>query len=906
MFWEKKNIYSAEESPSLRDKSISFGFGLEITPRPTTCLGISSGNPTVKFNNEFKTGLKGSLPEIVEQTDQKLKAGVSKVVRFDSNMKFEEQHIDSKYSCNVDNTVLETFEPIPYVDEDDANLMIRSVTKMVKDTGLTQAVNTVLVQKRGKLDKALSTPAYGENSDDDLDVPPAIEPRLNKTPPAPPPRPKKTTTKFNEEIKIKEELEIESPRYTKQIPPTKHFLEEQIEPLELLTPSKTKSLTLKKKNSILAKGRKISLKNLGTSDIQGHLYRRSKDKHGVAYWAKLYFVLIDNALYSFKLKDSQKADSLIFLSGFTVSPAPEVHSKNFAFKVYHSSKTFYFAAESNEAQTKWLEYLGQAILKVNTNSLTKSKDKNLKDVKELFTETESSDDDYDVNQSIDYSSSPITPKHEKYHLGFGSLKKFTKSSFSSNKNSDKRSDVPVPTAQYKSYRKVPGHAGIQVGTNSNVYISSNLSQILPPTPPTPVITVPEIFPQIQSFRKISLSSIYDFEKNETKFSYQQRSKKSRKTSPHNYIHASNPNLVEFDFQTSRTLDFSLPRVHPGNSWEAQHNFHGFVTLKDLMLQKKEEEEQEMYNNRVYLGVEKKDDRTRPKRIDGNKTNQDETTSSANKPVNKIQSRSLPKTPDYAQSFKPDDKAILMARTKEGQKLRDFGYEFISGDDKEAITKQQIENSVWLRRNDRVVPTATSSLKKKSMNWMTATGINDKKVEEVDKSSRQGSLKKPKNKIDLKASTEKLFQFKNNSNNEKDSLKLSVSKIEKTTFLKPSSSYLPMTLPLNKKSSNLFHLQRDHPNSGSIKKSNTVYGTNSERIVENPRKNSAPERSASYLTKLAFASGGKTAKEKKLLGSPRLHRAIFGRSSSHSENQFPLDSEIFSSFNKVCSDWFQSS
>lgn len=38
---------------------------------------------------------------------------------------------------------------------------------------------------------------------------------------------------------------------------------------ELLTPNRTKSLTLKKKNSILAKRRKISLKALEFSDIQG-------------------------------------------------------------------------------------------------------------------------------------------------------------------------------------------------------------------------------------------------------------------------------------------------------------------------------------------------------------------------------------------------------------------------------------------------------------------------------------------------------------------------------------------------------------------------------------------------------------------------------------------------------------
>lgn len=119
------------------------------------------------------------------------------------------------------------------------------------------------------------------------------------------------------------------------VPASKHFLEDCFEELELLTPPKTKNLTLKKKNSLLAKRRKISLKALDVSDIQGHLYRRTKDKHGVTYWAKLYFVLVDTALYGFHAKESSKATCLIFLPGFTVSTATEVHSKQFAFKVYH-------------------------------------------------------------------------------------------------------------------------------------------------------------------------------------------------------------------------------------------------------------------------------------------------------------------------------------------------------------------------------------------------------------------------------------------------------------------------------------------------------------------------------------------------------------------------------------------
>lgn len=293
---------------------------------------------------------------------------------------------------------------------------------------------------------------------------------------------------------------------------------EPAEALELVTPNKTKNLTLKKKNSIMAKRRNITLKTLEVSDIQGHLYRRTKDKHGVTYWAKLYMVLTDTSLYGFRSKDSDKADCLIFLNGFTVSLANEVHSKPFAFKVYHPSKTFYFAAESQLALAQWIEYIRKATLKGSSAALDIRSHSSVEqpvNVRELFSEAESSDGEMDFGQvhKMLGTPSPIasgsrfghkksfcgsnasnlnsseadgatakpetTTKPEKYHLGFGSLKKFSWSSSASKaakaekKLAASHSDVPVPTPQFRSYRKVPGNAGLQLGTNS--MISSPMS-----------------------------------------------------------------------------------------------------------------------------------------------------------------------------------------------------------------------------------------------------------------------------------------------------------------------------------------------------------------------------------------------------------------------------------------------
>lgn len=719
---------------------------------------------------------------------------------------------------------------------------------------------------------------------------------------------------------------IGSTTSSKKIPATKHFLEEYVEESELLTPNKTKNLTLKKKNSILAKRRNISLKTLEMGDIQGHLYRRAKDKHGVTYWAKPYFVLTDTSLYGFKTKDSSKADCLIFLLGFTVSLAPEVHSKSFAFKVYHQAKTFYFAAESQQALNQWMDYIRQATLKGNTATLNLSPNRN---EKELFSETESSGDEFGLSQKANLSSSsllnnssgqqsskksggddvPNNGKHEKYNLGFGSLKKFTKHSlpFSSHKKDKEKinsSDVPVPTAQYRSYRKVPGNAGLQLGTSSMIS-STGTSDFVPPllsstvdasyktdAPKKASITV------LQSTQSAAEStSLHRYQRENSQY----ENRKLQKVSPCNYIHASNPNLLEFDFPTSKTLDFSYPKVNPSNSWDAHSNVQGFMILKDLMLQKQEEEAQEMYNNRVVLGVEKKTNRNkrkqhRPDQLHNLRQDDDSNggggSSKQNTP-NKIQSRSLPKTPDYSHSFKPTDSDIKMIRSSEGQKLREFGYELISESD-------PIEKSAVTSGDDsKPHPDKNCSGKKKGLNWIN----NERKVDD-DRTNRSGSFKKSKRKLvsetmDTFKATEKLFPFKHKVS--ENDLTASNQKTIAPLPLKPVTSYSPLTLPMNKKTAHVYNIEVDgtQPRPQVNIKKSTTYNSpdfHSLQTHENGiRKNSAPERSASYFTKLTFTSN-KTAKEKKLLGSPRLHRAIFGRKES-TETQH-LDHELFSPIDPV--------
>lgn len=197
-----------------------------------------------------------------------------------------------------------------------------------------------------------------------------------------------------------------------------------------------------------------------------------------------------------------------------------------------------------------------------------------------------------------------------------------------------------------------------------------------------------------------------------------------------------------------------------------------------------------------------------------------------------------------------------------------------------------------KRGDKIVPLTTGSIKKKSLNWMTTiTGQASQDTKEQKETKEQpspasstsilnsGSFRKTKTKLDnLKASSEKLFQFKSSE-----------------------STKAPLTLPLafNKKPANFNQnldsvLQQQHQQQmNNLKKSSTFNAP--DLFAQHPgkmRKNSAPSASgvSGYFTKLNFSgSTSKTVKEKKILGSPRLHRAIFGSKAASNKS---VDHEIF--------------
>ncbi|XP_018336617.1 uncharacterized protein LOC108745062 isoform X2 [Agrilus planipennis] len=211
----------------------------------------------------------------------------------------------------------------------------------------------------------------------------------------------------------------------------------------------------KKKNSLVAKRRKVSVKDVSPGELSGYLCQRLRSKHSQnVHWEKRWFVLSCDNLYGFKNKDSTKADCLIFLSDYTVSVATEVKSRANAFKVYHTGTVFYFSAENSEMLTMWMDELSTATLHNDPCKDT---------VLGLYSETDDSDSE---QKNTEFTISKPTESFKK----FGSLKKLTPTKtfstsqcgsssldrkwFFNKSNSSNRTPQPVPTEQFRSFRKM--------------------------------------------------------------------------------------------------------------------------------------------------------------------------------------------------------------------------------------------------------------------------------------------------------------------------------------------------------------------------------------------------------------------------------------------------------------------
>jgi len=158
----------------------------------------------------------------------------------------------------------------------------------------------------------------------------------------------------------------------------------------------------------------------------------------------------------FKTQNSIKADCLIVLTGFTVSPASEIKSRKYSFKVYHTGTVFYFAADTEDYLITWLDAVSKGTLGADTQNQSVG----------LFSETDDSDSEvYKSKPKCTLESSKLNPEKS-----FGSVKKSIRRDVGSFKDheitgasldrkylkflSARNQSMPVPTAQFRSYRRV--------------------------------------------------------------------------------------------------------------------------------------------------------------------------------------------------------------------------------------------------------------------------------------------------------------------------------------------------------------------------------------------------------------------------------------------------------------------
>lgn len=246
----------------------------------------------------------------------------------------------------------------------------------------------------------------------------------------------------------------------------------------------------------------------------------------------------------------------------------QVKSRSYAFKVYHTGTAFYFSADNQESLSSWMDLITSATMHHDPTRSTES----------LYSETDESD--------TDKSKTIVSEKPPETFRKFGSLKKFTtpkkhdspsngstsldRKWFFHKSNTNSKNSVPVPTAQFRSYRKIKNSS-----PNSESISTGNF------TSHVPVFASRLEIPSLSQIQNISVPNLVDHVS--TKASDEEKSTTSAKmkTRQKNFIHASNPSLCN----ASEFLpNFSKPHKYQ----QGNENLAGFVTLEELMNRQTEE------------------------------------------------------------------------------------------------------------------------------------------------------------------------------------------------------------------------------------------------------------------------------------------------------------------------------
>lgn len=112
--------------------------------------------------------------------------------------------------------------------------------------------------------------------------------------------------------------------------------------------------------------RRVSCKDLGKGDCEGWLHKRKAKGGGglFSHWQKRWCVIKDYNMFCYHDKESLKAEVVIHLPAFKVSPvdSTDFKTKKQAFKIHNSGTCFYFASERQEDMSKWMNKMGLAAI----------------------------------------------------------------------------------------------------------------------------------------------------------------------------------------------------------------------------------------------------------------------------------------------------------------------------------------------------------------------------------------------------------------------------------------------------------------------------------------------------------------------------------------------------------------
>ncbi|KAL0270564.1 UNVERIFIED_CONTAM: hypothetical protein PYX00_007933 [Menopon gallinae] len=290
--------------------------------------------------------------------------------------------------------------------------------------------------------------------------------------------------------------------------------------------------------------------------------------------------------FGFKSKDSQKADLFIHLPGFTCTLAEEVKSKEFAFKIYHTGTAFYFAANSREDLQQWLDCVSLATICPDEKQAPET-------VTFSVSDSDSSDTELEPETCF-----PTSPKMKKF-LGSSPVPKPARSHQNLASDSKKTYDIQK---RFGSLKKLSSQkhssASHNVGSSepgnaANSEIASLDRKYLRflghKNTPLPVPTS-----QFRSYRRMqptAATAVHGkgIEKNENANKNQQNVNRDQPGLVRKTLHLSNPSLIHPDMADYRITQERLAEFRRLRNQENTQEGSGFMTLEQFMTSRQEEE-----------------------------------------------------------------------------------------------------------------------------------------------------------------------------------------------------------------------------------------------------------------------------------------------------------------------------